>query len=159
MGLSGAEASTVAPFTSQEKHITDILKIIKEGRCALETSFTAFKFMTLYPIIQLTMSAVLYHLGSAISSNEYLLDDLGIVLFLGVFICWTEPARELSVEKPPDTLFSSVVISSILGQILVFLTFFTAVMSIFPTQNWFCSFKDHYDINFQPINGGCPDYQ
>lgn len=158
VGLSGAEASTVAPFISQQKHITDVLKIIREGRCALETSFTAFKFMTLYPIIQLTMAAVLYHLGSAVSNNQYLLDDLGIVLFLGIFICWTEPARELTVERPPDSLFSPVVISSIVGQIVVFLSFFTAVTNIFPTQNWFCSFKKHYDLNFQPINGGCPNY-
>ena len=106
IGLSGTEASTVAPFTSQQKHITDVLKIIREGRCALETSFTAFKFMTLYPIIQLTMAAVLYQLGSAISNNQYLLDDLGIVLFMGIFICWTKPARELTVERPPGTSLS-----------------------------------------------------
>lgn len=158
IGLSGAEASTVAPFTSQQKHITDVLKIIREGRCALETSFTAFKFMTLYPIIQLTMAAVLYHLGSAVSNNQYLLDDLGIVLFLGIFICWTEPARELTVERPPDSLFSPVVMSSIFGQVLVYLSFFAAVTNILPTQNWFCSFKEHYDLNFQAINGGCPNY-
>ena len=159
IGLSGLEASTVAPFTSQQKRISDVVKIIREGRCALETSFTAFKFMALYPIIQLTMAAALYHLGSAVSNNQYLLDDLGIVLFLGMFICWTEPARELTVEKPPDTLFSPVVLTSILGQISVYLTFFMTVYAITPTQSWFCSFKEHYDSKFQPLNGGCPNYE
>jgi hypothetical protein len=32
----------------------------REGRCALSTSFAAFKYMILYPVIQLTQAITLY---------------------------------------------------------------------------------------------------
>ena len=43
LALSEAEASIVAPFTSCGKLVNDVVKLLREGRCALETSFTAFK--------------------------------------------------------------------------------------------------------------------
>ena len=52
ISLSCAEASIVSPFTSKNRRITDCLEVIREGRCALTTSFLAFKFMILYPVIQ-----------------------------------------------------------------------------------------------------------
>lgn len=58
LALSDAEASIVAPFTSRKKRVRDLVELIREGRCALETSFTAFKFMLLYPIVQLTVSSL-----------------------------------------------------------------------------------------------------
>ncbi len=39
VSLSEAEASIAAPFTSQIQDISCILIILKEGRCALTTSF------------------------------------------------------------------------------------------------------------------------
>uniref|UniRef100_K3W617 P-type ATPase A domain-containing protein n=1 Tax=Globisporangium ultimum (strain ATCC 200006 / CBS 805.95 / DAOM BR144) TaxID=431595 RepID=K3W617_GLOUD len=45
LALSSAEASIVAPFTSNSKAILDVPVLIREGRCALTTSFLGFKFM------------------------------------------------------------------------------------------------------------------
>lgn len=64
IALSDAEASIVSPFTSTRKSVADVVTLIKEGRCALETSFTAFKYMVLYPVIQLLMTASMYTLGT-----------------------------------------------------------------------------------------------
>jgi predicted P-type ATPase len=43
MALSEAEASIIAPFTSAKKLVSDVLELVSEGRCALETSFVSFK--------------------------------------------------------------------------------------------------------------------
>jgi cation-transporting P-type ATPase 13A2 len=43
IALSDSEASIVAPFTSAKQIVSDIPQLIAEGRCALETSFIAFK--------------------------------------------------------------------------------------------------------------------
>lgn len=64
LALSDTEASMVAPFTSASKSIADVPILLAEGRCALETSFVSFKYMIMYPIIQLTITGTLYSMGT-----------------------------------------------------------------------------------------------
>lgn len=45
VSLSEAEASVAAPFTSRIPDISCMVEIIKEGRAALVTSFSCFKYM------------------------------------------------------------------------------------------------------------------
>lgn len=45
LSLSEAEASVAAPFTSRQPDIRCFIEVIKEGRAALVTSFSCFKFM------------------------------------------------------------------------------------------------------------------
>ena len=45
ISLSEAEASVAAPFTSRTPDISCVLDVIKEGRAALVTSFSCFKYM------------------------------------------------------------------------------------------------------------------
>lgn len=51
LSLSDSEASIAAPFTSQVQDISSIVILLREGRCALTTSFTNFKFIELYALI------------------------------------------------------------------------------------------------------------
>lgn len=46
LSLSEAEASVAAPFTSQTPDISCVIEVIKEGRAALVTSFSCFKYMS-----------------------------------------------------------------------------------------------------------------
>ena len=48
VALSDSEASVVAPFTSLDKTITSVLEVLKEGRCALSSSFSSYKYMLMY---------------------------------------------------------------------------------------------------------------
>ena len=48
IALSDAEASIVSPFSSSNKSIFACVDLLKEGRCALATSFASYKFMILY---------------------------------------------------------------------------------------------------------------
>lgn len=45
VSLSEAEASVAAPFTANTPDIGCVLELIKEGRSALVTSFSCFKYM------------------------------------------------------------------------------------------------------------------
>ena len=49
VSLSEAEASVAAPFTSRIPDISCMVEIIKEGRAALVTSFSCFKYMYVTP--------------------------------------------------------------------------------------------------------------
>jgi cation-transporting ATPase 13A3/4/5 len=45
VSLSEAEASVAAPFTSRGFDLDCVLRVVKEGRAALVTSFSCFKYM------------------------------------------------------------------------------------------------------------------
>ena len=47
ISLSEAEASIAAPFTSKVADISCVVKVLREGRAALVTSFQCFKYMAL----------------------------------------------------------------------------------------------------------------
>jgi cation-transporting P-type ATPase 13A2 len=51
IALSEAEASVAAPFTSQGPDIRCVTQIIKEGRAALVTSFSCFKYMYVLSVV------------------------------------------------------------------------------------------------------------
>lgn len=67
LSLSQTEASIAAPFTSQVKNISSVITLLREGRCALATSFSSFKFIALYSIIQFVNVIILYSIGSSLS--------------------------------------------------------------------------------------------
>ena len=52
LSLSDAEASIAAPFTASTPNIQPLLSLMLEGRAALVTSISCFKFMALYSVIQ-----------------------------------------------------------------------------------------------------------
>lgn len=60
ISLSDAEASVAAPFTSKIADISCVPKLIREGRCALVTSFGIFKYMALYSMVQFASVLILY---------------------------------------------------------------------------------------------------
>ncbi|KAJ3334246.1 hypothetical protein HDU93_008039 [Gonapodya sp. JEL0774] len=142
LALSDSEASVVAPFTSANIEITDTMTLFLEGRCALDTSFTAFKFMLLYALVQLVITLSLSHMGSTVSNNQLLVDDLLIVTGLAFWMAYTGPARTLSIEAPADSLFHAAVVTSLVGQVALFIWFFVVVTIMLYSSAesaWFCS--------------------
>ncbi|EHL01697.1 putative cation-transporting ATPase [Glarea lozoyensis 74030] len=76
ISLSEAEASVAAPFTSRVFDITCVPDVIREGRAALVTSFSCFKYMSLYSAIQFTSVSFLY--ASASNLGDFQWDGAGL---------------------------------------------------------------------------------
>ncbi|KAJ1676983.1 hypothetical protein EV182_007125, partial [Spiromyces aspiralis] len=66
ISLSEAEASVAAPFVSKSTDIYCVLDVIRDGRAALVTSFSCFKFMALYSLIQFTSVCMMYSYGGGL---------------------------------------------------------------------------------------------
>jgi cation-transporting ATPase 13A2 len=71
ISLSEAEASIAAPFSSRILDISAVTILLKEGKCALVTSFSMFKFIELYSWIQFHTSIILYYLGTNYTDFEW----------------------------------------------------------------------------------------
>ncbi|TFK54011.1 hypothetical protein OE88DRAFT_1624988 [Heliocybe sulcata] len=119
LSLSEAEASVAAPFTSRTPDISCVLEVIKEGRAALVTSFSCFKYMALYSLIQFTTITLLYSFASSLGDFQFLYIDLFIIIPVAVTMGRTLPYSRIHPKRPTASLVSKKVLASIIGQIAI----------------------------------------
>ncbi|KAJ2852596.1 hypothetical protein IWW36_000225 [Coemansia brasiliensis] len=119
LSLSEAEASVAAPFTSHSTDIQCVLEVIREGRAALVTSFSCFKYMALYSIIQFTSVSMLYEFGGGLGDFQFLYIDLFIIVPLAVFMGRTPAFTRIAPKRPTANLMSKKVLTSLFGQIAI----------------------------------------
>ncbi|KAK5111234.1 hypothetical protein LTR62_005262 [Meristemomyces frigidus] len=119
ISLSEAEASVAAPFTSRVFDISCVPEVIREGRAALVTSFSCFKYMSLYSAIQFTSVSFLYASASNLGDFQFLYIDLLLILPIAIFMGWSGPYPELSKKRPTASLVSRKVLTPLLGQIVL----------------------------------------
>ncbi|CAH7675289.1 hypothetical protein BY996DRAFT_4588238 [Phakopsora pachyrhizi] len=119
LSLSEAEASVAAPFTSRQPEITCFIDVIREGRCALVTSFSCFKFMALYSLIQFTTITLLYSLPSSLGDFQFLYIDLIIIIPIAVTMGRTHPCSRIVAKRPTASLVSKRVLTSLIGQTII----------------------------------------
>ncbi|KXN85349.1 hypothetical protein AN958_11449 [Leucoagaricus sp. SymC.cos] len=119
ISLSEAEASVAAPFTTTTPDIGCVIEVIKEGRAALVTSFSCFKYMALYSLIQFTSVTLLYSFASSLGDFQFLYIDLFIIIPIAVTMGRTLPYPHIYPKRPTASLVSKRVLASIIGQILI----------------------------------------
>ncbi|KAI1166378.1 hypothetical protein F5B18DRAFT_607041 [Nemania serpens] len=137
ISLSEAEASVAAPFTSRVFDIRCVPDVIREGRAALVTSFSCFKYMSLYSAIQFTSVSFLYASASNLGDFEFLFIDVLLILPIAIFMGWSGPYPELSKKRPTANLVSRKVLTPLLGQILVCVLIQAASLLIVREQEWY----------------------
>lgn len=92
-----------------------VLMLDREGRAALVTSFSCFKYMSLYSAIQFTSVSFLYSKGSNLGDFQFLFIDLLLILPIAVFMGWAGPAEKLCRKRPTADLVSRKVLVPLLG--------------------------------------------
>ncbi|KAF9125309.1 hypothetical protein BGX30_000523 [Mortierella sp. GBA39] len=137
ISLSEAEASVAAPFTSRSNDIGCVVKVIQEGRAALVTSFSCFKYMALYSIIQFTTVSFLYAFASNLGDFQFLYIDLVLILPIAVFMGRTEAFPVLHPKRPTANLVSKKVLTSLIGQILIQSLFQGCLFVVVRHQPWY----------------------
>uniref|UniRef100_A0A671RNE0 Probable cation-transporting ATPase 13A2 n=1 Tax=Sinocyclocheilus anshuiensis TaxID=1608454 RepID=A0A671RNE0_9TELE len=114
VSLSEAEASVASPFTSKSNNISCVPLLIKEGRCSLVTSFSLFKYMALYSLIQFASVLILYTEKTNLGDLQFLFFDLVLVTVLAIVMGRGGPSDELHPQRPAASLLSLPVLSSLL---------------------------------------------
>lgn len=137
ISLSEAEASVAAPFTSRSTDIACFLDVVREGRAALVTSFSCFKFMALYSLIQFTTVTLLYALASSLGDFQFLYIDLAIIIPIAVTMGRTEPFPRIHPKRPTANLVSKKVLTSLLGQIIITSSLQALVFFLVRSQPWY----------------------
>ncbi|KAI0977328.1 hypothetical protein F4678DRAFT_468531 [Xylaria arbuscula] len=137
ISLSEAEASVAAPFTSRIFDIRCVPDVIREGRAALVTSFSCFKYMSLYSAIQFTSVSFLYASASNLGDFQFLFIDVLLILPIAIFMGWSGPYPVLSKKRPTANLVSRKVLTPLLGQMSICIFIQAASFLIVQEQEWF----------------------
>ncbi|KAI0167063.1 hypothetical protein GGR52DRAFT_556774 [Hypoxylon sp. FL1284] len=137
ISLSEAEASVAAPFTSRVFDIRCVPDVIREGRAALVTSFSCFKYMSLYSAIQFTSVSFLYASASNLADFQFLLIDVLIILPIAIFMGWSGPYPILSRKRPTANLVSRKIITPLLGQMAICILIQAAAWLMVREQSWY----------------------
>jgi len=150
ISLSEAEASVAAPFTSRVFDIRCVPEVIREGRAALVTSFSCFKYMSLYSAIQFTSVSFLYASASNLGDFQFLFIDLALILPIAVFMSWAGPHPELCRKRPNADLVSRKVLTPLLGQMLVCILIQAVAFVVVRQQPWYIPpIVDHEKSNIK----------
>ena len=91
--------------------------LVREGRCALVTSFGVFKYMALYSMIQFASVLILYTNKTNLGDTQFLYIDLVITTTVAVLMGRTGPWSSLSPSRPPGSLVTGPTLASIAGQV------------------------------------------
>ncbi|CAK9435871.1 uncharacterized protein LODBEIA_P05160 [Lodderomyces beijingensis] len=137
ISLSEAEASVAAPFTSRVFEISCVLDVIKEGRSSLVTSFSCFKYMSLYSAIQFVTVTILYKTGTNLGDFQFLYIDLFLILPLAIFMSWSKPYNKLCVKRPTANLVSPKVLIPMVCNIFVLLMFQVVIWLWVGHEPWY----------------------
>ncbi|KAJ3281726.1 hypothetical protein HK104_011310, partial [Borealophlyctis nickersoniae] len=137
LSLSEAEASVAAPFTSRSTDLSCVLRVIREGRAALVTSFTCFKYMALYSLIQFTSVSLLYSLAGNLGDFQFLFIDLALIIPVAVFMGQSGPYSRIHRKRPTASLVSKKVLTSLIGQVVIQAAFQMWIFVWVRRQPWY----------------------
>ncbi|KAG0712395.1 putative cation-transporting ATPase 13A3 [Chionoecetes opilio] len=142
ISLSEAEASVASPFTSAHPNISCVPELIKEGRCALVTSFGIFKYMAAYSLTQFVSIMILYSIDSNLTDLQFLWVDLFLITVFAIFFGRTDSYNgPLASYSPPAALLSFTPVMSILLHIFIVICFQTFCFFHVQNQPWFVPYN------------------
>ncbi|XP_014638495.1 PREDICTED: probable cation-transporting ATPase 13A5 [Ceratotherium simum simum] len=138
ISLSEQEASVASPFTSKTVNIECVPRLIKEGRAALVSSFGAFKYLTMYNLIQFTSTSLLYWQLQLFGNYQYLIQDIAITLMISLTMSSTHAYPKLAPYRPAGHLLSPPLLLSVFLNVC-----FTCIVQLcaflcVKQQPWYC---------------------
>ncbi|XP_071772764.1 polyamine-transporting ATPase 13A2 isoform X1 [Centroberyx gerrardi] len=137
VSLSEAEASVASPFTSKTDDISCVPLLIREGRCSLVTSFSLFRYMALYSLIQFCSVLILYTVKTNLGDLQFLFFDMALVTLLAIVMGKGGPSEELHPRRPPASLLALPVLGSLLIHTSLIILGQLAALFITTSRDWF----------------------
>ncbi|XP_063735179.1 cation-transporting ATPase 13A2 isoform X2 [Eleginops maclovinus] len=137
VSLSEAEASVASPFTSKTSNISCVPQLIREGRCSLVTSFSLFRYMALYSLVQFCTVLILYTEKTNLSDWQFLFFDMFVVTALAIFMGNGDPSTELQACRPSASLLTLPILGSLFIHTCMIILGQLAALFITTTQDWY----------------------
>ncbi|XP_056421386.1 probable cation-transporting ATPase 13A5 isoform X2 [Hyla sarda] len=137
ISLSELEASVASPFTSKIPNIECVPLLIKEGRNTLVTSFSIFKFLTMFQFIGIVCILFLFWKQTLLGNYQYLMQDLAINITVTLTMSLNHPSPKLAPYRPSGQLLSPPLLLSIFMHLAFSVIVQSTAFFLLLQQPWF----------------------
>ncbi|KAK7082436.1 hypothetical protein SK128_023001 [Halocaridina rubra] len=137
ISLSSSEASVAAPFTSTSFDVQCVPILIREGRAALVSLFTAFKYNVSMCFSSLICVLFQFSVNTMPTDRQYLIMDLLLGTIPGLVIGITGAASYLVPRRPTKRILSPLPALSILSFLAFQTLTYWCVLNYVESQPWF----------------------
>ncbi|XP_068137270.1 probable cation-transporting ATPase 13A4 isoform X2 [Hyperolius riggenbachi] len=150
ISLSVMEASVAAPFNSHVTNIECVSELLKEGRAALVTSLSMFKYMSMFGLIEYINTLLLYWQRNIFGNNQFLVHDFAIMFVIFLTMSSTPAFNKLAPYRPPGQLISPSMLLSVVYNVLFTIAMQTYAFLIIQEQPWYS--RDDVYSACNPVN-------
>ncbi|OBZ81777.1 hypothetical protein A0J61_10175 [Choanephora cucurbitarum] len=137
IAMSDAEASIVSPFSTNIRSVRSCVELIRQGRAALATSITGYKYLILYGQVMLMLKLCTFYFNVSLSQNIW----IGVDVFITVLLTWavsqSKPAERLQPQRPTARLLGPQTLASGIGLVAINWAFMSGAYALLYKQEWF----------------------
>ncbi|KAI9277868.1 hypothetical protein BY458DRAFT_532460 [Sporodiniella umbellata] len=137
IAMSDAEASIVSPFSTNHRSVASCVELIREGRGALATSLTGYKYLILYGQVMMMLKIFTFYFSVSISENIWIVVDIFITVFLTWAVSQSKAASKLAPQRPTAQLLGPQTLASCIGLVAINWVFLSCAYVLLFKQEWF----------------------
>ncbi len=135
LALSEAEASVCSPFTSKSKSVMSMVDLLREGRCALATNLSNYKFIISYGQSYIICKFGYTYFDATPCSLDYLVIDVIIILSLTYALTKCEALPTLKRDRPSSSVLGPYTVASVIGTTLINFLFAVGALQMMTAED------------------------
>lgn len=140
IALSDSDASVVAPFTDRNMSVMSVPAVLAEGRSSLTTSFSCYKYMVTYGILESINQLANAYFAVTFSEWSWVFLDGIFVVLLSYCIGMAKPSpKGLTKRRPTGSLLGPTTMASICGGLMIDFIFLCSALAYLRTgqPDWY----------------------
>jgi magnesium-transporting ATPase (P-type) len=119
IAMSDAEASIVSPFSTSNRSVGSCVELIRQGRAALTTSITGYKYLVLYGQVMFMLKIFTFYFSVSLSENLWIAIDVLITVLLTWAVSQSKAANRLEPVRPTARLLGPQTLASGMGLVAI----------------------------------------
>ncbi|CEI93138.1 hypothetical protein RMCBS344292_07380 [Rhizopus microsporus] len=119
IAMSDAEASIVSPFSTSNRSVASCVELLREGRAALATSLTGYKYLILYGQVMMMLKIFTFYFSVSMSANIWIAVDIFITVFLTWAVSQSKAADQLAPQRPTAQILGPQTLASGIGLVAI----------------------------------------
>ncbi|KAI7872597.1 hypothetical protein BDF14DRAFT_1740042 [Spinellus fusiger] len=137
IAMSDAEASIVSPFSTSHRSVRSCVELIRQGRAALATSLTCYKYLILYGQVMMMLKIFTFYFSITMSQYVWIAIDVLITVLLTWAVSQSKAATRLENHRPTARLLGYQTLASCIGLVAINWLFLISAFVMLFKQSWF----------------------
>ncbi|KAI7886821.1 HAD-like protein [Lichtheimia hyalospora FSU 10163] len=137
IAMSDAEASIVSPFSTSHRSVASCVELLRQGRAALVTSITGYKYLVLYGQIMMMLKIFSFYFAMGMPQYVWIAVDFFITVLLTWAVSQAKAAKNLAPQRPTARLLGPQTLASCIGLVVINWLFLSGAFVMLFKQPWY----------------------